>query len=161
MCICTKVVKTHPGAAPEDGSMRGENMKIGIIICDRYRDCAGGKCFRSVRERAGGFSGYSKEEPLEVVGFTSCGGCPGGNIEHTPEEMVANGAEAIHLATGLVVGYPPCPWTQYFKDGVPVVIGTHPIPEKYLVCHKTLPSLGSLTGEEQLMATEAVRLAYD
>jgi predicted metal-binding protein len=142
-------------------------MKIGIIICDRYRDCGGGKCFRSVRERAGGFSGYSEDEPLEVVGFTSCGGCPGGNIEYVPEEMVANGAEAIHLATGLVVGYPPCPWKDYFKDfveakyGVPVVIGTHPIPEKYLTCHKKLTSLESLTGNEQLMATEEVRLAYD
>jgi hypothetical protein len=81
--------------------------------------------------------------------------------------MVNNGAEAIHLATGLVVGYPPCPWTDYFKDfiethyEIPVVIGTHPIPEKYLVCHKELPSLGSLTGAKQLMATEAERLAYD
>jgi len=142
-------------------------MKIGIIICDRYKGCAGGKCFRAVREREGGFSGYSKEEALEVVGFTSCGGCPGGNIEYAPEEMVNNGAEAIHLATGFVVGYPPCPWTDYFKEfiearyEVPVVIGTHPIPEKYLVCHTKLPTLLSLTGAKQLMATEAERLAYD
>jgi len=25
-----------------------EQTEIGIIICDRYRSCAGGKCFRSV-----------------------------------------------------------------------------------------------------------------
>ncbi len=142
-------------------------MKIGIIICDRYKGCAGGKCFRAVREREGGFSGYSKEEPLEVVGFTSCGGCPGGNIEYAPEEMVNNGAEAIHLATGFVVGYPPCPWKDYFKEfiearyEVPVVIGTHPIPEKYLVCHTKLPTLLSLTGAKQLMATKDERLEYD
>jgi predicted metal-binding protein len=142
-------------------------MKIGIIICDRYRDCAGGKCFRAVRERKGGFSHYSQEEPLEVVGFTTCGGCPGGNIEYSPEEMVKNGAEAIHLATGFVVGYPPCPSIDYFKDfietryGIPVVVGTHPIPEKYLTCHRDLPSLAVLEGVEQLMATEEVRLAYD
>jgi predicted metal-binding protein len=142
-------------------------MKIGIIICDRYRNCAGGKCFRSVRERAGGFSRYSPEESLEVVGFTTCGGCPGGNIEYVPEEMVNNGAEAIHLATGLVVGYPPCPWTDYFKEfvearyNVPVIIGTHPIPEKYLACHKDLSSLTSLTNRPELMGTTAERLAYD
>lgn len=142
-------------------------MRIGIIICDRYKSCAGGKCFRAARERKGGFSHYPEEESLEVVGFTSCGGCPGGNIEYAPEEMVKNGAEAIHLATGLVVGYPPCPWTDYFKDfietryEIPVVIGTHPIPEKYLTCHKELPSLTSLTGAKQLMATEVERLAYD
>jgi len=142
-------------------------MKVGIIICDRYRSCAGGKCFRAAGERAGGFSGYSKDEPLEVVGFTTCGGCPGGNIEYAPEEMVKNGAEAIHLATGLVVGYPPCPWTDYFKQfietryGVPVVVGTHPIPEKYLACHRDLPSLDLLESRPQLMATEAVRVAYN
>ena len=30
--------------------------KIGIIICDRYRDCGGGKCFRALRERKGAFA---------------------------------------------------------------------------------------------------------
>ncbi|MEJ2536467.1 MAG: CGGC domain-containing protein, partial [Calditrichia bacterium] len=30
-----------------------KSVKIGIIICDRYRDCAGGKCFRSLKNREG------------------------------------------------------------------------------------------------------------
>ena len=30
--------------------------KIGIIICDRYRRCAGGKCFRAMENREGAFS---------------------------------------------------------------------------------------------------------
>jgi predicted metal-binding protein len=142
-------------------------VKIGIIICDRYRSCAGGKCFRAVRERAGGFSRYSAEEPLEVVGFVSCGGCPGGNVEYAPEEMIRNGAEAIHLATGLVVGYPPCPWTDYFRAfiesrfGVPAVVGTHPIPEKYVRAHAQLSSLPTLEREEALMGDETERSAWD
>ena len=118
--------------------------KIGIIICGRYQDCGGGKCFRAVRERVGSFSRYPKEESIEVVGYSYCGGCPGGNIEYVPEEMAKNGAEVIHLATGLVVGYPPCPRIRQFKEfiesqyGLPVVIGTHPIPLKYLEAHKKL-----------------------
>lgn len=142
-------------------------MRIGIIICDRYRDCAGGKCFRAARERTGAFSGYSSEEPLEVVGFTSCGGCPGGSIEHAPEEMIANGAEAIHLATGFIVGYPPCPWLDYFKGfvekkyEVPVVVGTHPIPEKYCSVHQDLSSWPSLEGCPAVMATPEIRRAYN
>lgn len=142
-------------------------MKIGIIICDRYRSCAGGKCFRAVRERAGGFSRYSVDEPLEVVGFVSCGGCPGGNVEYAPEEMIRNGAEAIHLATGLIVGYPPCPWTDYFRTfiesrfGVPAVVGTHPIPEKYVRAHAKLSSLPTLEREEALMGDETERSAWD
>ena len=120
-----------------------------------------------MRDRVSGYSHYSEKESLEVVGFTTCGGCPGGNIEYAPEEMVKNGAQAIHLATDLVVGDPLCPWTDYFKDiietrlEIPVVIGTHSIPEKYLICHKELPSFTSLTGAKQLMATKAEPLAYD
>jgi predicted metal-binding protein len=142
-------------------------MKIGIIICDRYRTCGGGKCFRAVRERAGAFSRYPADEPLEVVGFSTCAGCPGGNVEYVPEEMIKNGAEAIHLATGLVVGYPPCPYLDAFRAfverryGVPVVVGTHPAPEKYCQVHRDLASWPSLAQHTDLIATEAVRRAYD
>ena len=142
-------------------------MKIGIIICERYGGCAGGKCFRAMRERVGGFSVYPASKPLELVGYASCGGCPGGNVEYAPEEMVKNGAEAIHLATGLVVGYPPCPWLEYFTRfierhfGVPVVVGTHPIPERYRRGHEGLSSWPTLEGRDDLMANEAIRRAYD
>ena len=119
--------------------------KIGIIICGRYQDCGGGKCFRALRERVGAFAIYPKDEPVELVGYSYCGNCPGGNVEYVPEEMKKNGAEVIHLATGLVVGYPPCPRIRQFKQfietywDIPVVIGTHPIPLKYLEAHQKLP----------------------
>ena len=118
--------------------------KIGIIICGRYKDCGGGKCLRSMREHTGGFAVYPKDEELQLVGYSYCGDCPGGNVEYVPEEMIKNGAEVIHLATGLVVGYPPCPRIRHFKEFIekkyelPVVIGTHPIPLKYLVAHAKL-----------------------
>jgi predicted metal-binding protein len=137
---------TTPSLDYPSGDLTENIMKkIGIIICDRYQSCGGGKCFRSVRERTGGFARYPKDEPLEVVGFSNCGGCPGGNIEYVPEEMKKNGAEAIHLATGFIVGYPPCPYIKQFqqfiesKYGVPVVVGTHPIPLKYYEAHQKLP----------------------
>jgi len=143
--------------------------KIGIIICDRYRRCAGGKCLRSMRAREGAFSIYGDTE-LELVGFTTCDGCPGGNIEYAGDEMTKNGAEVIHLATGLVVGYPPCPYIDVFKTflekryGIRVVVGTHPIPKKYLDMHTTLG-----TWEEErwqpliapTMADPQTRLSYD
>lgn len=119
--------------------------QIAIIICDRYSGCGGGKCFRALRERVGAFSRYPAGDIVEVVGYTSCGGCPGGNVEYAPEEFKKNGAQVVHLATGLVVGYPPCPFTREFKDfietkfGLPVVIGTHPIPLKYMEIHQRLP----------------------
>ena len=90
-------------------------VKIGIIICDRYKSCAGGKCFRAMKNRDGAFDIY-KDREIELVGYTTCDGCPGGNIEYAPEEMKKNGAEVIHFATGMVVGYPPVPTSITLKD---------------------------------------------
>jgi predicted metal-binding protein len=143
--------------------------KIGIIICDRYNTCAGGKCLRALRSREGAFTRYENEE-VELVGYTTCGGCPGGNIEHAPEEMIKNGATVIHLATGLIVGYPPCPWLDYFrkfipeKFGVQVVIGTHPIPENYYLIHQAFQTWNAASDREiiqPLLADREIRLAYD
>ena len=143
--------------------------KVGIIICDRYHTCAGGKCLRSLREREGAFARYADEE-VELVGYTTCGGCPGGNVEYAPEEMKKNGADVIHLATGLVVGYPPCPRLDYFREFIPrkfgmeVVVGTHPIPEKYNLIHEDLgtwPRMAAKEDLKDLLADRETRLAYD
>jgi predicted metal-binding protein len=143
--------------------------KIGIIICHRYHTCAGGKCLRSLREREGGFARYAGED-VELVGYATCGGCPGGNVEYAPEEMKANGAEVVHLATGLVVGYPPCPHLDYFREFIPrkfgmeVVVGTHPVPEKYHLVHEDLgtwPKMPAQADLQVLLADRKTRRAYD
>lgn len=145
-------------------------MKIGIIICDRYKNCAGGKCFKAMQNREGAFNIYSKDEPLEIVGYTSCGGCPGGNIEYTPEEMIKNGAKVIHFATGFIVGYPPCPYITHFKNfihekyAIEVVIGTHPIPQKYFITHQNLKTWQTNKWQELIKPTlcnEVLRKKYD
>jgi len=144
-------------------------IKIGIIICDRYKSCAGGKCFRALKERIGAFDIY-KDKNVELVGYTTCGGCPGGNIEYAPEELKKNGAQIIHFATGMVVGYPPCPYIDHFKKfietkyGLSVVVGTHPIPEKYFLTHTKLNTWN--TEEWQRLISPALsepetRLSYD
>ncbi|GAA5261689.1 CGGC domain-containing protein [Methanocalculus sp. MC3] len=146
-----------------------EPIKIGIIICDRYRSCAGGKCLRSLRNREGAFSVY-KNQDVEIAGYASCGGCPGGNVEYAPLEMKKNGVSVIHLATGMIVGYPPCPRIRYFtefireKYGMDVVVGTHPIPENYLTTHTSLKTWDSKLWQELIAPTlsdEETRKAYD
>jgi len=143
--------------------------KIGIIICDRYRRCAGGKCFRSLQKREGAFARYKNTE-VELVGYTTCDGCPGGNIEYAVDEMMKNNVTKIHLATGLIVGYPPCPYIQDFtnfietKYGLEVVFGTHPIPQKYLLMHEKLGTWKSDMWQEIIQPTlvnEELRLEYD
>jgi predicted metal-binding protein len=145
--------------------------KIGIIICARYKDCGGGKCFRALRERRGAFSAYPPGEAVEIVGYSTCGGCPGGNVEYVPAEFKRNGATVVHLATGLVVGYPPCPNIRRFKafieaaHGLKVVIGTHPIPQKYMDAHAKLPFWKEFKMEELagslLQEAEGTKIAYN
>ena len=143
--------------------------KIGIVICDRYHNCGGGKCLRSMRNREGAFELY-KDEEIELVGYTTCGGCPGGNVEYVPAEMKKNGADVIHLATGLVVGYPPCPRIKAFCDfipekyGIDVVVGTHPIPQNYFITHTQLGTWDTEAWQkriEHVLTDEKTRIAYD
>lgn len=144
-------------------------IKIGIIICDRYHTCAGGKCFRALQNREGSFQMY-KDKEVELAAYTTCGGCPGGNIEYAPEEMKKNGVTHVHFATGLLVGYPPCPYMEHFKSfieekyGMKVVFGTHPIPEKYYKTHKKLNTWHSTFMQHAIKETltdEETRFNYD
>lgn len=150
-------------------TIMNDETKIGIIICDRYRSCAGGKCFRALRNREGAFSIY-KDKSVSLVGYATCGGCPGGNVEYAPEEMKKNGAQVIHFATGLIVGYPPCPHLQYFRDFIKtkydmeVVIGTHPIPQKYYLIHTQLGTWNSPEWQsiiQPTLADEKTRVEYN
>jgi predicted metal-binding protein len=35
----------------------------------------------------GAFSIYKKEDNIEIVAYSTSGGCPGGNIEYVPEKI--------------------------------------------------------------------------
>ena len=146
-----------------------ETIKLGIIICDRYKGCAGGKCFRALKNREGAFELYKNQE-VELVAYTTCGGCPGGNIEYAPEEMKKNGVTHVHLATGFLVGYPPCPYIEHFKTfipekyGIKVIVGTHPIPQKYYLTHQNMNTWNTATLQNAIMQTltdAETRLRYD
>jgi len=146
-----------------------EKVKIGIIICDRYRSCTGGKCFRAAASREGAFSAYMDKE-LEVAAFTTCGGCPGENIEYAPEEMKRNGVTHIHFATGFLVGYPPCPYMEHFKRfieekyGMKVIPGTHPVPQKYFLTHRKLNTWKDefiMDSVQNILGDEKTRIKYD
>jgi len=146
-----------------------EKVKVGIIICNRYHTCAGGKCLRALTNKEGAFSLY-KDKEVELVGYTTCAGCPGGNVEYAPAEMKKNGAQVVHLATGLVVGFPPCPrisnFAEFIKEryDMEVVIGTHPIPQKYYDTHTNLKTWDTPKWQElikNVVTDEKTRKAYD
>jgi len=84
--------------------------------------------------------------------------------------MVKNGVLVIHLSTGLIIGYPPCPYIIYFhgfiksKYGMEVVYGTHPIPQKYYYVHTKLETWGPSKLKkiiQPVLKSKKIRLSYD
>ncbi len=93
-------------------------MKLGIIRCMQTEDfCPGTADFRAVKERTGAFAGTVGE--IEIVGFCSCGGCPGKKALLRARQLAERGADTIALAScirkGTPVGY-PCPFAAKMKD---------------------------------------------
>jgi predicted metal-binding protein len=122
-----------------------------------------------VKNREGAFAIY-KDLEVELAAYTTCGGCPGGNIEYAPEEMIKNGVTHVHFATGFLVGYPPCPYIDHFekfiteKYGLKVIVGTHPIPQKYFLTHENMNTWNTPFLKEaikQTLTDEKTRLKYD
>lgn len=113
--------------------------KVGIIRCQQTEDlCGGTSDFKFAATGKGSF------EPLgacEIVGFVSCGGCPGKRAIARAKMLQERGAEVIALASCITLGTPigfPCPnkdvmlaaIRRKLGDSVPVLEYTHPAPKK-------------------------------
>jgi len=64
--------------------------------------------------------------PVEIIGFLSCGGCPGKRAIPRARMMVDRGAEAIAIASCISKGNPigfPCPHFHEIKEGIARGIG--------------------------------------
>ena len=116
-------------------------MKVGIIRCQQTEHlCAGTTDFRCAAAGKGSFEALG---PCEVVGFISCGGCPGKNAVTRAGILAKAGAEAIALASCITLGTPmdfPCPHRETILncirsrlgDTVTVLDHTHNAPNRPL-----------------------------
>ncbi len=118
--------------------------KIGIIRCHEVANspilpnskthCAGWNCFPTIRDKAGKYKEY---DTVELVGFDTCGGCPGRNrtdrIVEKGKLLKQHSAEVIHLGTCISLF---CPNKDMFMEvlekevGIPIIEGTHGGPEE-------------------------------
>lgn len=93
--------------------------KVGIIRCRQTEDyCPGTTDFKVAAEGKLAFAPYG---PMEIVGFVSCGGCPGKRAIGRAAEMVKRGAEVIAFASCIFKGNPigfPCPHAQSMRDAI-------------------------------------------
>ncbi|MGM0486138.1 MAG: CGGC domain-containing protein [Planctomycetota bacterium] len=65
--------------------------------------------------------------PVEIVGFVSCGGCPGKRAIARAKMMVQRSAKAIVFASCISKGNPigyPCPHYANMRDAVAKAVGS-------------------------------------
>lgn len=95
-------------------------MKVGFIRCLQTEDmCPGTTDFRIIREKKCAFEGVQEE--IEIIGFVTCGGCPGKKAVTRAAEMVRRGADTIVLASCITRGNPigvPCPHAQTMREAI-------------------------------------------
>ena len=100
-------------------------MKVGVIRCQQTEDmCPGNTDFKVAKE---GKRAFENTGPVEIIGFVSCGGCPGKRAVARARLMVDRGAEAIVLASciskGTPIGY-PCPHYEDIRNALKKKLGT-------------------------------------
>ncbi len=101
-----------------------ERRKVGIIRCQHTEDlCPGTTDFRVASE---GKCAFEEIGPAEIVGFVSCGGCPGKRAAGRAKIMVERGAEVIAFGSCMKKGNPidyACPNFESIKRAVEKTVG--------------------------------------
>ncbi len=94
-------------------------MKVGIIRCQQTESiCPGTTDFMCVASGAGAFQSIG---PSEIIGFVSCGGCPGKGAVTRAELLVKKVAQVIAFASCVSRGAPydwPCPHFDTMRGAV-------------------------------------------
>ncbi len=94
-------------------------MKVGIIRCQQTEDMCSG--YTDFKVAGKGHGVFKEVGPVEILGFVSCGGCPGKRAVSRVEEMAKDGAEAIVLASCIGKGTPigmACPHFAEIKKAI-------------------------------------------
>lgn len=105
--------------------------KIAIVRCETVSEvCPGVACFKAFNARKIKFRDY--DENTEIVGFFTCGGCPGRRVSRLVNSLKKHGLDAVHLSSCMLLegDYPKCPYVEDIKEmienkGIKVVYGTH------------------------------------
>ncbi len=99
-------------------------MKVGILRCQQTEDiCPGTKCLRMAIE---GTQAFQDIGPSEIVGFISCGGCPGKKAVARAVEMAKRGAEVIAFGSCVTKGLPwqyTCPHIDQIRKSTEAILG--------------------------------------
>ena len=113
------------------GEKEDKTTKIAVVRCDIVSEtCPGVACFQAFNRRKVHFEQYGKD--AEIIGFFTCGGCPGRRVFRLVDSLMKHGVDVIHLSSCMMLekSYAKCPHLEDIKQmilnkGVKVVEGTH------------------------------------
>ena len=135
-----------------------KSKKVAIVRCDRTQEsCPGTSCITSFTDRIHTFKDY--DENAILVGFFSCGGCPGRRIfrliRNLKEEI---GVDVVHIAS-CVLKEEPFPKCLHKKDiiksikkmGVDVVLGSDDKWEKEVKLKKERGQIDEYDEDDEIL----------
>jgi predicted metal-binding protein len=119
------------GGLMQEDETGKKTTKIAIVRCETVSEaCPGVGCFKAFNKRKVKFSEYGPD--TEIIGYFTCGGCPGRRVYRLVDSLQKHGVDVIHLSSCMLMdtGYPKCPHIDGIrqmiaKNGVKVVEGTH------------------------------------
>ena len=108
-------------------------MRVAVVRCEIVSEvCPGVGCFNSFNRRKAFFEDY--DDDTEMIGFFTCGGCPGRRVMRLVNSLKKRNIDVIHIGSCMLMGeeegYLDCPHVDSIRDGikrkgVKVVDGTH------------------------------------
>ncbi len=119
------------GALMEKDEKDNKTTRVAVVRCDIVSEtCPGVACFKAFNKRKVHFSEYGPD--TEIIGFFTCGGCPGRRVFRLVDSLLKHGVDVVHLSSCMLMdtGYPKCPHIDeikkmILKKGVKVIEGTH------------------------------------
>ena len=77
-------------------------MKLGIIRCQQTEHlCPGTKCLQGAQHHLYNFEQF-KDEPIELIGMVSCGGCPASRSMPAPPNWSSGGQMPLPWQTAVL-----------------------------------------------------------
>lgn len=104
---------------------------VAIVTCDTVSEvCPGVGCLSALDKRREKFSSLGPKARL--VGYFTCGGCPGRRVFRITNTLKKYGVDVVHLSSCMIMEKPfsRCPHKKDIKEsierlGIKVVEGTH------------------------------------
>jgi len=113
------------------GAEEKKTTKIAVVRCDIVSEtCPGVACFKAFNKRKVHFEQYGKD--AEIIGFFTCGGCPGRRVFRLVDSLMKHDVDVIHLSSCMLLekSYAKCPHIEEIKQmiltkGIKIIEGTH------------------------------------